>query len=208
MDVQMPRMDGLEATRSIRGLPEPLRGLPIIALTAHAMEEERRRCLAAGMDDFLAKPFHVDDLMAVLERWVRDDRSGHATEAAAPPATERLPAPDPDNAPPVDIACFRSSLEEAGIGEVVEPTLDLFLQDLPPRMAALDAALEGGDPDEVGAAAHALKSSSANVRATGLAELLARLEDDARAGELAAADEFGIRIRDEAQRVREYLESR
>ena len=74
MDVHMPILDGLEATRIIKGLyaiqPDPaLRAPPIVALTANAFEEDRRRCIEAGMDDYLAKPFDRDDLQQVLDKW-------------------------------------------------------------------------------------------------------------------------------------------
>jgi len=68
MDVQMPGMDGLEATRRIRQLAEG-RKLPIVAMTANAFEEDRRRCVEAGMDDFLAKPVEAEDLYRVMLEW-------------------------------------------------------------------------------------------------------------------------------------------
>ncbi|HSH90600.1 MAG TPA: response regulator [Ramlibacter sp.] len=77
MDMQMPVMDGVEATREIRKIPH-LRGLPIIAMTANAMEQDRRKCLDAGMDDFLSKPIDPDMLWEVLQRWVKFKRESTA----------------------------------------------------------------------------------------------------------------------------------
>ncbi len=73
MDIQMPRMDGLEATREIRRREQTSRApaLPVIALTANASDDDRRRCLDAGMDDFIAKPVKTDQLAAVLARYLR-----------------------------------------------------------------------------------------------------------------------------------------
>ena len=70
MDCQMPELDGFEATRRIRRQERGSRHLPVIAVTAHAIKGDRERCLEAGMDDYLAKPFRVEQLSALLERWL------------------------------------------------------------------------------------------------------------------------------------------
>ena len=70
MDVQMPVMDGLTATSEIRRLEDPVRRLPIVALTAHAMSGDRERYLACGMDDYISKPLDPANLYAVIDRWV------------------------------------------------------------------------------------------------------------------------------------------
>jgi two-component system sensor histidine kinase/response regulator len=72
MDCQMPEMDGFEATAAVRSAPpaELNPQVPIVALTAHAMKGDRERCLAAGMDDYLAKPLQIDEVKSVLRRWL------------------------------------------------------------------------------------------------------------------------------------------
>jgi CheY-like chemotaxis protein len=81
MDIHMPRMDGLEASVAIRELAQGRRLPPIVALTANAFREDKERCLAAGLDDYLAKPFHKSDLTALIERWDRP-RGGPGEKAA------------------------------------------------------------------------------------------------------------------------------
>ena len=99
MDVQMPEMDGLEATRRIRA-DERLQGLPIVAMTAHAMVRERERCLQAGMDDHVSKPIDPDTFLDTVLRWARLD----AAAAAGAHAAAVMPEPDAAPAPVLDVA--------------------------------------------------------------------------------------------------------
>ena len=213
MDIQMPEMDGLEATRVIRrkeaeeGRPR----LPIIALTAHALEEERERCLAAGMDDFLAKPFRAEELLALLREWTRPA----ATTAPPPPNPTRplsmalmSPSPAVADEQPVDLDGFRAALEEAGIGEVFEPTLALFRDDLPRRAHEIRAAWESGDLRGVAEAAHTIKSAAGNVRAHRLNALVTDLESAGRAEDLPRMRTLWPEVDAELDRVGTFLHSR
>jgi PAS domain S-box-containing protein len=154
MDVQMPGTDGVEATRRIRAA-ELDRHTPIVALTANAMGGDRETYLAAGMDDYVAKPMRLATLRATLERYVA-------------PALE-VSAADLDAA---RLAGLAAQLQDAAL---VTATVELYLAELPGRCAAIVAAGERLDRAGLDAAAHALKSASAMLGATAIADLCARL---------------------------------
>ncbi|MEK6596999.1 MAG: response regulator, partial [Gemmatimonadota bacterium] len=191
MDVQMPVMDGLTATRAIRALPE-MADLPIIAVTAHALQEERDRCLASGMSGYLSKPFKPHDLFAIAESW-------GTTAQPEPPAA----AADPD--PPVDLTGFRAAMAEAGVAEAVEAMLDVFLGDAPGRMETLEGALEAGDSREIEATAHAFKSAAGAIGAKRLAEVLTTIEFAGRNREPVQALNEISQLRTEYGMVMTYL---
>jgi two-component system sensor histidine kinase/response regulator len=178
MDMHMPGMDGLDATREIRrllGQHDPA----IIALTANAMIGERERCIAAGMDGYLSKPFKSIDLFAAVE--------GHAvTSHPSQNMTHNVPAP---RLPPaVDLTQLRADLDLAGVGDVYDDILSVFVADTPSRMAALRTAVGSRDPWSIEQAAHAFKSGAATIHAGALAGLLQEIEGTAKAGAIADAD--------------------
>jgi len=173
-------MDGLEAARRIieRGTGERPR---IIALTADATLDDRDRCLAAGMDDYLTKPIRAPELMAALER------------AAQPAAT-------------LDAAAVDQLLETAGgDGAFVADLLDTFADQAPGLLEELRDGLSSGDRDGVRRAAHTLKSNAATFGATDLSALCASLERLAQAGDLAGASPLVRRVEDAYDAVREAL---
>ena len=157
MDVQMPELDGYEATRRIRAGEDGGGRLPIIALTAGALEGDREAALAAGIDDYLTKPLRPEQLDAVLARWV---------DGSAPPA-----APEPllDES---RIRGFRESHPE-----IVDRLVALFVDSTPPLLDELQAAAGRGDQEAVRRLAHKLKGSCANVAATRMASACRALEE-------------------------------
>ena len=198
MDIQMPIMDGLEATRKIRSLPG-FSELPVVALTAHAFAEERERCAQAGMNDFLAKPFKPDDLYELVERWT----SGPDEADASP--DEEGPMEEQAGGPPVDIEGFRAVMREVGIEEIVDSTLEIYQSEAPGIFEAMKQFVEAGDADGIRAQAHGLKSSSGNIRAGRLAELLQDLETLGLAGDVPGAQDCFPRVADEYRAVMDYL---
>jgi len=191
MDIQMPEMDGFEATRAIRATTKG-KDLPIVGLTAHALSGERERCLSHGMTEYLAKPFRAHELFALVE--------GTAERPASAPA-----APAAELPPPVDLEGFRTTLREAGAEQALYSIIDTFVRQAPDRLAALAGAVAGGNGVEIAKAAHVYRGAAATIGARGLAELLERVENTARAGDVSAAREAFESVTPVAHEVTDYL---
>ncbi len=159
MDVQMPEMDGLEATRTIREREQAGGSrIPIIAMTAHALNEDHDRCLAAGMDAYLSKPVRRKELFHEIER-----RCGDDGENPVVGENERPADPDPSGGPAVgayDAAAFAE--QAGGDPELARELISIWFQDSPPLMDAIRAAVAGPDADGLFKSAHALKGCAAN----------------------------------------------
>jgi CheY-like chemotaxis protein/HPt (histidine-containing phosphotransfer) domain-containing protein len=190
MDVQMPEMDGLEATRNIRSLL-PDDGPRIVAMTANAMEGDREACLAAGMDDYLPKPFDREQLREVLVRWL--------PEAAA---SARSGEAGLDEGVLDGIRALNPARGDAIVARVVAA----YLASVPDQLEELRACAEAGDAEGLRFVAHALKSSSGNVGARGVQEQARELEQEARAGDVGRAKQRVERLEEEWLRVRSRLQ--
>jgi CheY-like chemotaxis protein/HPt (histidine-containing phosphotransfer) domain-containing protein len=218
MDVQMPIMDGLHATRAIRAVQTPL-GLrtPIVALTANAMAQEREQCLAAGMDDFLPKPFSSVQLHEVLARWLEPRTGATGGEALTAPGAARPPGA---LAAPLEPARFDSVqvLDQTALQRIRElgsrdrPDLlanvvRLFLHDAPRHLSAIQQAWQRRDAPAMAASAHVLKSASGYTGAMRLSAMCAALETDARAGELGRAEAVVASLEAEWRALRQQLDA-
>ena len=178
MDIQMPRMDGHAATRHLRASARHAT-LPVIAMTAHALAEERARCVAAGMDDFLTKPVEPASLYAVLARY---RNGGTAPAVAASVAVPAAPA-DGDAVIVQDIGLRYAGGREALRLRLLGRFRDTQ-QDLMARFEAAHAQAPGGEAYRL---AHTLKSSSATIGAVRLSEAARALEAAYQAGDMAQA---------------------
>jgi signal transduction histidine kinase/CheY-like chemotaxis protein/HPt (histidine-containing phosphotransfer) domain-containing protein len=168
MDVQMPQMDGLEATREIRARGAALRQPRIVAMTANAMQGDRERCLAAGMDDYVSKPIQVDALVQALSRCAPAE-----AEAPAGPA----PPVEPPRPAVLDPEGLRSLRERVGGDEgFVWHLVDLYVAKAPQLIAEMRQALGAQDIEALTRAAHSLKSNSTELGAGRLSELCLQIE--------------------------------
>jgi len=179
MDCQMPVMDGFAATTEIRR-HERARGrarqLPIIAITANALQGDRESCLAAGMDDYLSKPFTQQALGQTLSRWISLPRAAWPPQEAAPAAATPAPAPAAGSFINLQALDNIRALSPANGNALLERVLQAFLRDTPGHLATLRGAIAARDAGGLRKAAHSLKSSSANVGAEALAQLCKDME--------------------------------
>jgi PAS domain S-box-containing protein len=196
MDVQMPEMDGIEATRLIRAQEPADRRIPIIAMTAHAMQGDRERCLKAGMDDYITKPIQPKELANVIQRWANTDAVRQAEPT--PQADERMAADAPLN--------VKSALSTFGedYGFYME-LLTEWIERLPSDIQQLREASALHDPSGVAASAHRLKGVAINFGAQTLGAHATELETLARAGDLTRLPELVAAIEAEAAQVRAYF---
>ena len=190
MDVQMPEMDGFEATAVIRERERGSEGrIPIIALTAHVMQGYRERCLAAGMDDHLPKPIDPRQLEAVLLRWAptRAARPCPEPEEAAGAGEAPLALVDAagDEFPDLDLE--RLQLVTDGEPALEEELLTIYLESARETLQEMRTALEAGNARLLRAHAHALKGSSRTIGASALGELAYELEQLGDTSDLASA---------------------
>ena len=201
MDCQMPEMDGFTATAAIRrqeATATDRRHVPIIALTANAMEGDRARCLAAGMDDYLTKPFTVAQLYAFLTQWLtprpaeesETDQapSTHAADTHEPAATEEAPVPTT-----IDKAAWDAilSLQRPGRPDILARVLATYLDDSRQLVEQIRSAVQSQDSVALSQAAHRLKSSSAQL---GILATAAHCKELEALGRRARIDEAAHRL--------------
>jgi hypothetical protein len=176
MDMQMPNVDGLQATRLIRAIRGPKGRVPIIAMTANALTGDREICIAAGMDDYIAKPVDRRRLSAMLARW----SATIAAQSAAPPPVVVSPAAV-DTTGMVDAAVQAELVNDLG-NDQVTALMEIFFADTGRLLADAEAACTATDLRRVAFAVHSIKGSAANVGFPQVAQLASRAEQMARSG--------------------------
>ena len=200
MDVQMPEMDGLEATRLVRdpGSAVLNHEVPIIAMTAHAMQGDKERCLEAGMDDYVTKPISPQTLAEALDRWLPREESVSMDHATTEPETAIRASAATAALPVFDKTGLLARV--MGDDELASTVINGFLEDAPKLILALGTCLRAGDTPGTIRQAHTIKGASATVGGEALRAVAAEIERAAMAGDL---DSVGVQLPDlEAEFVR------
>jgi CheY-like chemotaxis protein len=211
MDIHMPEMDGVEATRHIRNRLPPELQPYIVALTANALEGDRETYLKAGMDDYLSKPLRVEQLVQVLGRCpsrlpavaplsVPSATTGQDMQTAVPSLEEK----------PADLAVNLATLGEYFPGWQNEPAVlaelsQMFFEDTEKRLPQITSWLETREGESARKGAHTIKGASLTFGAETLAALCKQLEDDLRAGNWPQAEEHLEKVMQEYWRVKQSL---
>jgi CheY-like chemotaxis protein len=203
-------MDGFEAVRRFRSgtqadFETPL-AVPIVALTANALAGDEARCLAAGFDDYMRKPFKQAQLENLLDRWA-GRRSQMPCQPPPPASVRRAVAADADTVLDLSVLDRIRDMEKRGAERLLERLIKTYLATAAKLVADADAALESGDAQALRHAVHTLKSSSANLGATVLAQHFAGLESHARARQIAAARRDWPAARGEYERAATALQA-
>jgi PAS domain S-box-containing protein len=204
MDVQMPVMDGIEATRQIRHPQSKVRhhAIPIIAMTGHAMQGDRERCLEAGMDDYVSKPVSPQVLAEVLARWLPEN------DASGLPLAAKSPAPLP--APSIPVVFDRAGMLERlmndeGLAKVIT---DGFLDDIPRQIEVLRGHLDAWDAPGAERLAHTIGGASSNVGGESLRALAFEMEKAGKAGDLGSVRAHMDDLAHEFLRLKEAIDGK
>ncbi|MFZ5569192.1 MAG: transporter substrate-binding domain-containing protein [Thermodesulfobacteriota bacterium] len=182
MDLEMPEMDGYDCTRLIRETPER-KELPIIAMTAHAIDSERDKCLKAGMDDFITKPFDPSHLYATLNRWIRGRKLSESAGDGGHPLAAALPEELP-HIPGIHVPA--GLLHCNGSAELLRKLLVKFYRHNMDTERKIREALDGGDTEQARRLAHSLKGVAGNIGAGEVFQHAGALEAGIRSGETPA----------------------
>jgi CheY-like chemotaxis protein/HPt (histidine-containing phosphotransfer) domain-containing protein len=203
MDVMMPEMDGLEATKLLRkrqmigGYVNYQSRIIIVAMTAHAMQGDREKCIAAGMDDYLAKPVRPKDVREMIERW----GGKIVLEARQPAATTNGAGTEP----PVDMDRMKDLTD--GNADGLRELVEMFLKQTHKQFGQMEAAIREGNADGVRRVAHSCAGASATLGMTHLVPKLRDLEKLGATGSLPDADKLCQAAMQEYVRVQEFLKS-
>lgn len=191
MDIQMPEMDGLQASLAIRETERQLNEnaadntqgssprIPIVAITAHATENDRNECFEAGMDDFISKPFQKAALIAVVGKWLQNIED--------PCGCQKVDIPEIPGSPETPLDFEKAVIEFDGMKDTVIDLVKEFSKDIEKQVSVMRDAITAGDSETVRKEAHSIKGGASNIYAIPLSMAAMKLEDHAISGDLKKA---------------------
>ncbi len=179
MDVQMPIMDGIEATKTIRKNPDS-KDIPIIAMTAYAMKGDRENCLRSGMNDYVSKPIDANQLLTVLSRWIQPVSRESCWESEERSGPARPLPPIPDMLPGIRVESFLKRIK--GNKRLFRNILVGFYRDNADVADQIRKRLEADDPEGAGQLVHGIKGAASNISANDLYVAAMELENGIRSG--------------------------
>ncbi len=187
MDVQMPEMDGFSATKAIRNKEGASKHTTIIAMTAHALKEDRERCLEAGMDDYMAKPINPQELFKTIGKWAKKTKEErpdeveikHSAADLSQASGEKI---DEEENPAIDMkdAMLRFANDE----EFFKKMVNEFLNYAPEQIKAIEEAAKSGDAAAVQRHAHSIKGAAGNLSAVKIFSIAKEIEEKGKNGNL------------------------
>ena len=195
MDVRMPEMDGYEAATAIRNFSGSRARVPILALTANALPEDRQACLAAGMNDFIAKPVRKEHLLASVANWLR--KSGNITSNVAMTST----AETDSDVVVLDEEVWKSLASQTD-SQTMKEIMDIFFVDTQDRVKKVVQAISVKDYQTIGFEAHSIKSTARTLGALRLANVCRNIEDACDNGNLEAVMQFSQRLKQAFEETR------
>jgi signal transduction histidine kinase/DNA-binding response OmpR family regulator len=200
MDVQMPEMNGFEATKAIRKIESKKERIPIIAMTAHAMKGDREQCIKSGMDDYISKPIEPQVLIDTIKKWTENYEEKKVNIA---PTQHESQKSDLAEDTPINIKAALNRL--GGNQKILKELLEEFMCYLPNKLQTIDEAVKREDIDLLQREAHSIKGVAANLGAENIADLFSGLEILGRKHDLSHAEEKISDLRIEFKRLEEYL---
>ncbi len=208
MDIQMPEMDGFEATRAIRSMEKADKRNIIIAMTAHAMQGDREKCIKAGMDDYIAKPIDPKELFDIIKKWIKPkiegDETVHSSAAPEGDMQTELQHKAGEEEPPVDMkkAMSRVGNDMTFYKEMVKE----FVGYVPEKLNLISNGIKAGDFDAIQKNAHSIKGAAGNLSAVKIYSLTLEIENKGRGKNIAGAEDLVAELKREMERLKEFIE--